>query len=170
MAATDMRKAGLEVGCKATRIGWSGIVVALDAEEPKVSFKLDAAPGAVWCDSADILRDYEGAQKARQARFEVLYAEYPGEAGVPEETDTLERYVLVQYADMDGSYAFIWGDTFDETVEGAGGEILDGWSPEAVFDLDTGERIEVHVSSPVVTRSEDQGAMINVLEFPMEKR
>jgi hypothetical protein len=55
--------------------------------------------------------------------------------------------------------------TFEDACALAGEEILDsGRLPDAVYDLDTGERIDVHTTTPVVTRSEDQGVMVNPLE------
>lgn len=169
MAATNMKLAGLEVGCKASRIGHPGYVVDLSPEEPCVFFSLYGevnVTNPVWCETKDIIRDSEDAHKARQARFEVLYERFPGEAGVPEESDTIERYCCVQYnADGDdGMHAFHFGDTFEEAVQYVGGEVLEGWEPEGVYDLDTGKKIDVHISSPVITPSEDQGATINPLD------
>jgi len=54
--------------------------------------------------------------------------------------------------------------TFDEACEYLGEGVLeDGRVPEAVYDLDTGKRIDLHVTTPVVTRGEDQGIMVNPL-------
>lgn len=52
----------------------------------------------------------------------------------------------------------------DEAFAIVADQVLDGWAPLGVFDLDTGELIEVHVAAPVVTRSEDQGITANPLE------
>jgi hypothetical protein len=57
--------------------------------------------------------------------------------------------------------------TFPSEVEALlwlGDGVLDGWAPEGLYDLDTGQRIELHVSTPVVSRSEDQGCCENPLE------
>ncbi len=55
--------------------------------------------------------------------------------------------------------------TFEEACALAGEEILDsGRLPDAVYDLDGGERIELHTTTPVVTRSEDQGVIVNALD------
>lgn len=176
MAATDMKKAGLEAGCKVNLPhGRHGIAVRKADNGLWIirSLGSEALYGA-----SGIERDYDDAQAARHARFERLSVHYPGDAGVPECSDTIERYVLVQYSEEEvlvtterGTvpekrrvYCFVrWADTFEDVVDFAGGDILDGTFPEAVFDLDTGDRIEVHVSSPVITKSEDQGAMVNVL-------
>jgi hypothetical protein len=43
-------------------------------------------------------------------------------------------------------------------------EVLDsGRLPDGVYDLDTGERIELHISTPVVSLSEDQSIAVNPL-------
>jgi hypothetical protein len=54
--------------------------------------------------------------------------------------------------------------TFADACSCASDEVLDGWDPHAVFDLDTGELINLHIASPVVTRSEDQGVLVNPVE------
>ena len=54
--------------------------------------------------------------------------------------------------------------TFEDACRTAGEEILDsGRLPDAVYDLDTGERLELHIATPLVTLSEDQGMMVNPL-------
>lgn len=167
MAATDMKLAGLERGCKVILPeGTHAEVVTVDIGlvAPRVLVRDETGEAAYRHD--EVMRDPDDAQAARQARFDILMTHYPGEAGVPEDSDTVERFVLVQSnrESSDGSHAFTWGDTFDTAVEFQGGEVFDGWYPEAVFDLDTGTRIEVHVSSPEITVSEDQGALVNVLD------
>ena len=53
--------------------------------------------------------------------------------------------------------------TEQEAFEVLGDAVLDGYAPDGVYDLETGEKIDVHVSAPVVTRSEDQGISANWL-------
>lgn len=53
--------------------------------------------------------------------------------------------------------------TEQEALDALGSAFIDGWAPDAVYDLDTGTRIDLHVAAPVVTRSEDQGMMENPL-------
>lgn len=55
-------------------------------------------------------------------------------------------------------------DSVEEAFADLADRVLDGQSVDAVYDLETAERIEIHVSTPVVTRSEDQGIMQNPLE------
>jgi hypothetical protein len=50
-----------------------------------------------------------------------------------------------------------------EAFESLGDAVLDGYAPDGVYDLETGTKIDVHVSAPVVTRSEDQGISANWL-------
>jgi hypothetical protein len=42
--------------------------------------------------------------------------------------------------------------------------VLDGYATNGVYDLETGKKIDVHVSIPIVTRSEDQGVTANWLD------
>lgn len=192
MAATDMTKAGLEPGCLVEFLHPRDIAASLSdrmhshlialAEHNPWTFlrpkndsymmleQRDQEPGempaTVDAHRDDIVRVYDDAQTARHARFERLLAVFPGEAGVPEASDTVERFVCVQkntHPTGDGSFAFAWGDTFPEAVRDAGGEIFDGWWPEAVFDLDTGQKVELHIASPVISISEDQGVTVNEL-------
>jgi hypothetical protein len=137
-------------------------------------------PATVDALRTDIERNYDDAQQVRQARFQRLLNHYPSERrNQPNNIDVIGRFCLVQSnstnrdedimvagGDTDArpiQHAFNWDDDFDRLVEDAGGEVLDGWYPEAVFDLDTAERIELHISSPIITRSEDQGTIVNVL-------
>lgn len=66
-------------------------------------------------------------------------------------------------AESAGDGAVTTWDTLEEALESMGVQVLEGFSPDAVYDLDTRERIEVHVSTPVVTKSEEQGTMLNPL-------
>jgi hypothetical protein len=53
--------------------------------------------------------------------------------------------------------------TEGEALRQLGDAVLDGYAADAIYDLGTGDRIEVHVATPAVTRSEDQGTMCNPL-------
>lgn len=64
---------------------------------------------------------------------------------------------------LDGASISTW-QTREEAFQHMGDSILDGWAPEGVYDLHTGEKIELHISTPVVTPSEDQGVTENPLE------
>jgi hypothetical protein len=55
-------------------------------------------------------------------------------------------------------------ETEQEAFERLGDAVLDGYPPDGVYDLETGEKIDVHVSTPIVARAEDQGVSANWLE------
>lgn len=55
-------------------------------------------------------------------------------------------------------------ESFDDAATHLADGVLNGEIFEAIFDLDTGERIDLHISTPVVTRAEDQGVIINPLK------
>lgn len=175
MAATDMRKAGLEIGCKVVitgeqhaHINKTGVVghpaptfgsavhVVLDDDSMTIANK------------AQVERNYGDAQAARQKRIDILLDKFPGE-GVPESTDTIERWCAIQWDKRNEVYFHIYSDDADELRDQLGDEILEGWLPSAIYDLDTGESIELHVSTPVVTVAEEQGMMANPLR-PEEPR
>ena len=44
------------------------------------------------------------------------------------------------------------------------GPVLEGYVADGVYDLDTAEKINVEVSTPIVTRARVQGAGVNWLE------
>jgi hypothetical protein len=54
--------------------------------------------------------------------------------------------------------------TFADACLELGDGVLEGYLPAGVYDLDTGELIELHVTTPVVSRSEDQGVTRNPLQ------
>jgi hypothetical protein len=72
-------------------------------------------------------------------------------AGVDPET---RRYVAVADEFWDGQRVgarIALRETFDEAFEILGDAVLDGYSPDGVYDLDTSEKTDVRVSRPVVT-------------------
>lgn len=173
MAATDMKKAGLEVGCKASYLGHEGYeVLRISDAEPRYFACCKRSPGrqlqrTAWFYEGDLIRDYEDAEAARQARIDVLVETYPGE-GSPECTDTVERWCGIQWDKRNEVYHHIYSDDRDEVMGELAGEILEGWLPTAIYDLDTGECIELHVSTPAVTVAEEQGMMVNPLQQTMK--
>lgn len=56
---------------------------------------------------------------------------------------------------------------FPDACADLGDGVLEGYLPAGVYDLDTGELIELHVSTPVVSKSEDQGITQNPLQPTM---
>lgn len=85
----------------------------------------------------------------------------PGIAGLRSKPAThCHRYVGVAHdmppAACDPTAHLDTFDTFEQACEHLGSAVIDGYLPEAIYDLDTGQRIDLHISSPVVTKSADQ--------------
>ncbi len=75
-----------------------------------------------------------------------------------------------------GRYAAVAEEIFDDHRVGAkiglfeteheafmflGDAVFDGYQADGVYDLDTTEKIDVHVSTPIVTRAAQQGVTAN---------
>jgi hypothetical protein len=59
-------------------------------------------------------------------------------------------------------------ETEQQAFEFLGDTVLEGYAPHGVYDLDTTEKIEIQVSTPIVTRAEQQGVSANPLaEWPV---
>jgi hypothetical protein len=61
-------------------------------------------------------------------------------------------------------------ETVQQACEVLGDSVLDGYAPDGVYDLETGQKIDVHVSTPIVTRAEDQGITANPLDDGCNRR
>lgn len=187
MAATDMRLAGLEPGCKVEVRSLNQITGALSVHEARRLHELFLRNPLTWTYEGpeqnsstmilitqgtrseivyvgDVQREYTDAQATRHERFYKLVEAYPHHVDNATESDTIERYCGIQQHGRDGEFSSHLTDTFDDVATMLANDIFEGWMPEAIFDLDTGQRIELHVSSPIITKSEDQGVMENVLE------
>jgi len=81
----------------------------------------------------------------------------------------LDRYAATatQASTLDGKGYIQTFSTFEEACADLGDGVLEGYLPAGVYDLDTGELIELHVSTPIVSRSEDQGITVNPLQESM---
>lgn len=78
-----------------------------------------------------------------------------------------ERWAAVALEQVGGQIASASISTFntvDEAFEELGSEVLEGLFADGVYDLDTGGKIDVNISTPIVTASEDQGITYNPLE------
>ncbi len=77
----------------------------------------------------------------------------------------LDRYAATatQTADPNARGYLQTFPTFEDACSELGNGVLEGYLPTGIYDLDTGELIELHVSTPIVTRSEDQGVARNPL-------
>jgi hypothetical protein len=101
----------------------------------------------------------------RAQRLDALVAHYEPDPQLGHvEISAGERFALVSEADRSDEKMITTHKTFADACAYAGDGVLDGWDPHGIFDLDTGELINLHISTPVVTRSEDQGVLENPLE------
>lgn len=83
----------------------------------------------------------------------------------------LERWAAVAFEQLGAKIVSAWISTLktvDEAFEELGSDVLAGLFADGVYDLDTGEKIDVHISTPIVTASEDQGLSYNPLEVSDE--
>ena len=55
-------------------------------------------------------------------------------------------------------------ETEQEAFAVLGASVLDGYAPDGVCDLDTADKIDIEVSTPIVTRATVQGVGVNWLE------
>lgn len=100
----------------------------------------------------------------RQARAAVLARELNID---PAELPTiLHRYAATatQAIVPDGKGYLQTFPNFEDACTDLGDGVLEGYLPAGVYDLDTGVLIELHISTPIVSRSEDQGITRNPLE------
>lgn len=52
-------------------------------------------------------------------------------------------------------------ETEDEAFRVLGAAVLDGYAADGVYDLDSAEKIDIEVSTPIVTRAKVQGVSLN---------
>lgn len=109
------------------------------------------------------------SSKARAANYQTLAAYYRIDPAANGEAAAAppERFAvaMIESREATSDNHLTTAATFEDACRLAGEEVLDsGRVPDAVYDLDTGQRIELHTSTPIVTRSEDQGIMVNPLQ------
>jgi hypothetical protein len=90
----------------------------------------------------------------RDARLAMIRDEYGIPAERVNQPDQL-RYVSVVSEYGDGDKWITTFDALDAAFADIGDDVLNGMVPVALFDLDTGESIALHVATPIVTRSAD---------------
>lgn len=101
----------------------------------------------------------------RIERIEILERAYGARKYFDNEPAMPHAFCAVWREDRkDAGQCWATFDSFDEAADHLAGDSLDGGVFEAIFDLDTGERIDLHISTPIVTRSEEQGILINPLQ------
>jgi hypothetical protein len=187
---TDMNKAGLEPGCKvnvkapyeitgslsdwfidhinnARHFNPWTLESVVDTGSPSPRLILQHATageeGGLAMDMVE--RDYDDAQAARHTRFKTLHASLGGDVELLNLDEPMQRYVCAQKRADGNDMSYMWGDTVDEALAGAGDEMLGGAPmPEGVYDLDTGVKIELGITAPRLFPSEDQGLTVNELD------
>jgi hypothetical protein len=101
---------------------------------------------------------------ARRARLVEHHGVEPWALEAGDLDEPVRRYAAVwgigNYEDAHLSTFDALDAAFDELADG----VLEGLAPDGVYDLDTGNKIDIHVSTPIVTASEDQGATVNPLD------
>jgi hypothetical protein len=116
------------------------------------------------CDT-NLTANHEATAAARPANYKRLIEHYRASAAEQPETPARFALVMIESQEATSDNYIATHNTFADACALAGEEILDsGRLPHAVYDLDTGRRIELHTTTPVVTHSEDQGMMLNPLE------
>jgi len=76
-------------------------------------------------------------------------------------TSPMPRFAAVSEERVGATIALC--DTVEEAFEFLGDSVLDGYAPDGVYDLDTAEKIDIEVSTPIVTRAPHQGVSANPL-------
>jgi hypothetical protein len=101
---------------------------------------------------------------ARRARLVEHHCVEPWALESGDATEPARRYAAVCGV---GNYEDAHLSTFDDVdaaFDDLADRILDGQSPDGVYDLDTGEKIDIHVSTPIVTASDQQAVTLNPLK------
>lgn len=117
-------------------------------------------------DRAAIDRGIDAAldeRAARRARLVEHFAVEPSALEGGNADEPVRRYAAVSRV---GEYEHAHLTTFDQldaAFDALANAILDGDAPDAVYDLDTAAKIDIHVSAPIVTASDRQGATANPL-------
>jgi hypothetical protein len=82
---------------------------------------------------------------------------------IEREPERWAAVALEQVGDQVVSASISTFNTVDEAFEELGSDVLEGRFADGVYDQDTGEKIDVHISTPIVTASEDQDVTYNPL-------
>lgn len=140
----------------AFKAGYSQVNAVLAASEMFPEVASDAVHRGI-----DARLDERAARRARLVEHHNVepWALESGDVSEP-----IRRYAAVSGI---GNYEDAHLTTFDHldaAFDELADKILDGLAPDGVYDLDTGRKIDIHVSTPIVTASEDQGATVNPLD------
>jgi hypothetical protein len=116
-------------------------------------------------DSGDVVEDVAAWEITdRAARYaDVLQAfDAPGDVA-PDDDRTPRRWAIAH--ESDGRTEVLTFDTLTDATDYLGDQVLEGWDPVGIFDLDTARAYGPHVSTPIVTASEDAASAPAVLGF-----
>ena len=101
---------------------------------------------------------------AQHKRWKTIWDHYKADPLRQDIPFFIERWVCVSQAVEDGQHYLSTFATFEDLCAHAGISVLeDGRVPVAAYDIDTCEHVDLHVSTPVVSRSEEQGQTIDAL-------
>ena len=104
-------------------------------------------------------------EQSRATRYAALIAHFQAHTFDPV-APAIPRYAAVAeeiFDDQRVGAKIVLCDTELDAFEFLGDSVLDGYAADGVYDLDTAEKIDIHVSTPVVTRAGDQGVTANPL-------
>jgi hypothetical protein len=105
------------------------------------------------------------SQKTRLKNYERLVTEFEPcifddpSPGVPRYAAFMEEFFDEQRVAVKITLC----ETEQQAFEVLGASVLDGYAPDGVYDLDAAAKIDIEVSTPIVTRAEVQGESTNWL-------
>ena len=118
-------------------------------------------------DSRAIHRGIDAGLDERAARRAHLVEHFGVEPWALESGDATEparRYAAVSGLGKDEDPHLSTFDDLEAAFDDLADSILDGQAPDGVYDLDTATKIDIHVSTPIVSASDDQGVTLNPLK------
>jgi len=104
-------------------------------------------------------------EQTRARHYRSLITEFEAHT-YPQATPLMPRYAAVseEFFDQQRVGATIaLCETQQEAFEFLGDSVLDGYAPDGVYDLETAEKIDIEVSTPIVTLARCQGVSWNPL-------
>lgn len=106
------------------------------------------------------------SMRSRDQRLRTLIDHYDTTRRIEHTSDGQAggAFALVSRAGIDGETLITTHETFEAACAYAGGRVLEGWKPIALFGLDTGEMVVLAVHVPVVYLSPHRYTMDNPLE------
>lgn len=106
------------------------------------------------------------ADRTRARNYERLVDQFEACVFV-QPTRSMPRYAATMeevFDDQRVSVKIALCETEQEAFDVLGTSVLDGYAPDGVYDLHTAEKIDIEVSTPIVTRAKVQGVGVNWLQ------